>query len=316
MTISLKEVIASNPSQLLKEQLAHHGVKSVRMLAASIAAHSYHRKHYNKYGLLGAASGPIVTNAGGYQLNTDLGFVSVQLQDFKPSGMITHVISVQFVGLQINETNETYDEPYIVMGIVTLAPEFSDNDELDKLVSSKLIQVPGDDHSADYVFADTQTIWRKGQLIGGTGIKVIVFAYEEDSGDPEEVAEAINSYLRQKAQQGAQAIGQAYGVGAEATAIENSPEFQWFLTIVSLGLAGWIGDDEVGYASREIPVSEIKSIAAIPSDQFPASLKTGPNGIKYTHSLPVGSNDGKYTVYFRVSAAEVPPIIIPDPQNP
>lgn len=316
MTISLKELLASNPTNSLNEQIAYHGVKSMRMLAASLVAQSYHRRHYNQYGLLGAASGPIVASAGGYQLDTDLGFVSVQLQDLKPSGMITHVISVQFVGLQINETNETYDEPYIVMGIVTLAPEFSGNDELDKLVSSKLIEVPGDDHSADYIFADTQTIWRKGQLIGGTGIKVIVFAYEEDSGDPEEVAEAINSYLREKAQQGAQAIGQAYGVGAEATAIANSPELQWFLKIISLGLAGWVADDEVGYASREIPISEIKSIAAIPPDQFPGSLKVGPNNIRYTHALAVGDNDGKYTVYFRVSAAEVPPFVIPDPQNP
>jgi hypothetical protein len=281
---------------------------------ASIVARDCHRRHFNQYGLLGAATGPVVAMGKTYRLNTDLGFIDVE--DFQPSPNITYEIRVQFVGLQINETNETYDEPYIVMGVVTLAPEFTD--DLDKLVASQLIKVPGEDHPKDYVFADTQTVWKKGQLIGGTGIKVVVFAYEEDSGDPDEVANAINTYLRDKAQQGAQAIGSAFGAGTEATAVANSPEFQWFLKIISLGLASWIGDDDVGYGSREIPVSQIKSLAAMSEVDYQASLKTGPGGIKYNcEPVTVGDSDhGKYTVYFRVAAAEIPPVKLPDLPTP
>jgi hypothetical protein len=194
------------------------------------------------------------------------------------------------------------------MGVVTLAPEYASDDELDKLVSSQLIKVPGEDHPKDYVFADVQTIWREGQLIGGTGVKAVVFAYEEDSGDPDEVAKSIYSYLREKAQQGATAIGNAFNAGAESTAVANSPEFQWFLRIISVGLASWMGDDAVGYASGEIPASEIVKLAKIPQGEFPASLQTGPNDMKYNFKLPVGGDDGKYTIYFRVSAAEVPAI--------
>jgi hypothetical protein len=289
-------------------------VKTVRALIASTVARAYHRdRHFERFGLLGAATGPVVTSENGYRMPTDLGQIDIAM-DFKPSGKVTYNVTVQFVGMQINETNETYDEPYLVVGVVTLAPEFSDDDELDQLVTSQLIQVPGEDHKKDYVFADTQTLWRQGQLVGGTGIKIIVFGYEEDSGDPDEVAKDINAYLKQKTKEGAQAVGAAFGVGQEAGAIADSPELQWFLTVVSVGLAGWVGDDAVGYKSLEIPVSELKKLAAI-GDGFPASLKTGPGGIKYNQAVEV-SGDGKYTAYFRVSVAEIPPMEIPEPPNP
>lgn len=315
MTLSLLHTLASEPTRRLREHCSHHGVTSVRALLASIIAKAHHRKHFEQFGLLGAAVGPVVPTEMGFRLNTELG--SIEIQDFKPTSKVSYLVTVQFVGLQINETNETYDEPYVVVGVVSLAPELALGGQLDQLVASQLVQVPGEDHSAGYVFPDTQTIWRQGQLIGGTGIKITAFAYEEDSGDPDEVAEAINDYLREKVQQGAQAIGNAYQVGAEATAVANSPELQFLLTGISLGLAGWMGDDEVGYKSLELRLSEIKELAAIPPDDFPNTLLTGPGGMKYNRSFPVGDDgEGRYTVYFRVSAVRVEGIDVPEPATP
>jgi len=313
--VSLKTVLSADPTHDLRAQLDIHGVRGARALTASVIANACHRSHFGEFGLLGPTIPPIVPAGDEYRLNTFLGHVHVQPLDWKPWPTVTYGLRVQFVGLEILETNETYDEPYIVMAVVTLAPEFSAAGDEDKLVASKLIKVPGDDHPAGYVFADVQTVWNEGQLIGGTGIKVAVFAYEEDSGDPDEVAEAIEQYLKEKAQQGAQAIASAYDAGASATAIMNSPEFQWFVKIISLGLAGWVADDEVGYRSLEIPMSEIKKLTQLDDAAFAASLKTGPDGMKYNYDMTV-SGDGKYRVYFRVSAVEIPGVPPPHLPNP
>lgn len=251
--------------------------------------------------MLGGAQGHVVAIQEGYRLNTELGYIDIR--DYKPVPYVTYNITVQFVGLQINETNETYDEPYLIMSVITLAPDFLDGDQM---VATQKIEVPGDDHPAGYVFADVNTIWKEGQLIGGTGIKVALFAFEEDSGDPDEVEAAIHDYLKKKAEQSAAAIGQAFNAGAGATSVLNSPEFEWFLKGASLGLAGWVADDEVGYASVEVALSEIKELVKLSkAGTFAESLTTGPDGMKYNYTRPVGG-DGKYTIYFRVSANEIP----------
>jgi len=196
------------------------------------------------------------------------------------------------------------------MSVVTLAPDFSDGDQL---VATRKIAIPGDDHPAGYTFSDVTTIWKQGQLIGGTGIKVPIYAYEEDSGDPDEVASAIKEYLQDKAKQGSAAIANAYAAGADATSIANSPELQWFVTVLSLGLAGWVGDDEVGFGSVEVPLSEIKTLSRMTQAEFEASLTIGPDNMKYNRKVEI-RGDGRYTVYFRVSAAAI--ASTPYPPNP
>ncbi|WP_144409253.1 hypothetical protein [Pseudoxanthomonas suwonensis] len=311
--LSIRSLAPLVVSQGLQGQANVHGVDSARALLASVVARECHRKHYNEFGLLGAASGPIAPTEYGYFLTTDLG--GIEVREFKATPKVAFRIIVQFVGLEIVETNETYDEPYMVMSVVTLAPEFGDDENADKLVASQFIKVPGEDHKRGYVFADTRTVWKNGMLIGGTGIKVAIFAYEEDSGDPDKVAKEIEGYLREKAKQISQAIGNALDAGTESAGILGSPEFQLFIEVLSFGIASLVEDDAVGYSSCEINVSDLKKLAALSQEEFVAKLKTGPKGIKYNYTLDV-KGDGAYRIYFRVSAAEVPYQDPPIPVTP
>src|SRR5262245_60800691 len=118
MTLSLRQTLSSSPTQALRAQLDDHGIHTIRSLAAAIVARKCHREHFEGFGVLGPAVQPLVPVGDGFRLNTELGRINVL--DFKPYPEVTYNITVQFVGLYINETNETYDEPYIVMGVVTL----------------------------------------------------------------------------------------------------------------------------------------------------------------------------------------------------
>ncbi|MBB4912718.1 hypothetical protein [Actinophytocola algeriensis] len=307
MTASLRAMMArdvSSTTSRLRQRLNEHGTDSVRALIASIVATEEHRNNYcAEFGPLGAVTQPVTPVADGFQLPTVSGRILIRSGGWQPHPEVTYVPIVEYIGLQVIEPNETYDDPYVIFSVTTLNPNHTGDDDLAAVAKIG----PLDDIAEDAVVPDTITIW-EDRIVAGTGIKVTAAVFDQDLGDPDEVREKIEEKVKEYARKGASAIATAFGAGGdEAGQIAGSELVTWGARIISLGIVELfgLGDDVIGRDSKEIGLAELVRL----HDQaaFDAAVKIGPGGMKYTHTLEA-KGDGHYIVYFRVRSAKVGPI--------
>ncbi|MFD0364084.1 hypothetical protein ACFQZZ_21780 [Nocardia sp. GCM10030253] len=280
----------------------------MRALLASVAAHEHHRALYGKFGPLGKSIGPIGLSDGAWVMPTEVGLVVAQLGNWDCSAYVTHVAKVEYLAVRVDRPNETYDDPYIIFGVTTLNPNHRGVDEL---VAVRKIG-PLDDVSRRKVYSETTTIW-EDRIVSGTGIQINIGAWDYDLGSPGEVRKAIEKKAKEYAEKGAKAIGAAFRSGEkEADLIVDSEIGNLALQLLSLGLVEVfdLGDDRIGQVNVDVPLSEIKALS---TQEGYNARRIIADGLEFTHKVSVESEEGRYTVWFRVMGREVPPIPC-DPQ--
>lgn len=318
MTISMASILAHDPvtqTPGIRQRAVIHQVKTLRRLAYSIVAREAYQRCYASVGPLGEVVGPPVSAGDEFRLNTAAGRIRVlsapigavspgiTFQGITAYPEVTYQPKLEYVGLRINEPNEIYDDPYVIVCAVTLNPMGSG----DQLVSVKKIG-PYEDLEEAHDYGDTTTVW-EGQLIGGTGLKVLIYAVDHDSGDSDDVRDAIEEKLREYVKKGVEAVAAAFGAGgSETDKIAGSDLVTWGARLASLGLVEVfdLGDDEIGRTQVELLMKEIIFL----SDQanVDAVKKVSPDGLIYTHPVELRSREGRYTIYMRASCMEIPPI--------
>jgi hypothetical protein len=267
------------------------------------------------YGELGAPLGPVEATEGGYSQGYTGGRINILHDDddnFTPTAEVTFGGKVEYVGFRCNEPNESVDEPYIVFSVVSLNPHF---DGRDSLVAVHKIG-PVENVKEGDVVGDVQTVWQG--RVPGTGLKVAVGVFEHDLGDPDDVREEIETKVKEYAQKAASAIAQAYGAGAvEAEQIAGNEIVTWVARIASLGIVEILdlGDDEIGKQTAEVPQPTV--IKYSNQEEYSASLQRNDEGLVYNYKLEAVSDEGNYSIYFRVSGFSMGPVSrTPDPVLP
>lgn len=300
-----RDIVSEGPS--LRKRCADYGVMSIRALVASILAREYHYRLYGVYGELGEPISPIQPIDAGYSQDYVGGRINIlDNNNFLPTAEVTCGGKVEYVGFRCNEPNESVDEPYIIFSVVSLNPHF---DGRDSLVAVNKIG-PLDNVREGNVVGDVQTVWQG--RVPGTGLKIALGVFEHDLGDPDDVREEIETKLREYAQKAASAIAQAYGAGTvEAEQIAGSEIVTWAVRILSLGITEILdlGDDEIGRQSEEVPQPIIRKYSN--QDEYSASLLRNDEGLVYNYKKEVVSDEGNYSIYFRVSGFEIGPITRP-----
>jgi hypothetical protein len=301
------------PSWSVRSRCTKYGAKSVRELAASIIAKKHHRDLFGVWGLLGASVTPGVVSAdGGYTQEYEGGRIDVLDHDpHAPKGTSYLKAIVEYIGLRVNEPNETYDDPYIIFSVVNLNPDRLGQDNLEKVIKVG----PLDDIDEGVVIGAPQTVW-EGR-VPGTGITVTAGAFDYDMGDPDDVKEEIETKLREYIQNALSAIGQAYGAGEEeAEAVLGSDIATWALGIFSLGITEILdlGDDYIGAKTQEIVPNTLRRL--VNEADYQASLTTTTEGYTYNYKLDIASREGDYSVYFRVRGVHQEEPITPGGTQP
>ena len=299
-----RDLVSNAPS--LKSRCADHSVKSVRALAASILAREHHHRLYGVYGELGVPINPIQAINGGYSQDYMGGRINI-LDDrsWEPTAEVTYGGLVEYVGFRCNEPNESVDEPYIIFSVFNLNPHFDARDSLEAVIKIGPVKNVRDGE----VVGDVQTVWQG--RVPGTGLKIAIGVFEHDWGDPDDVREEIEAKIKEYAQKAASAIAQAYGAGsAEAEQIAGSEAITWVARLITLGIVEIFdpGDDEIGKKTIEIPQPIVRKF--VNQEEYSASLQRD-DDLVYNYRLEVDSDEGNYSVYFRVRGFEIGPISRP-----
>ena len=308
-TMSLRQELdlGDDVAPLSVATLAHEReVQSVRQLVADRRIADHHRRWYGNLGHFGKPVGTVTEVEGGYRREFEAGALQVMETDgLRPSAVAQWAPLVEYVGLRCNEPNESSDEPYVIFSVIALNPEF---DAVDKLLTVKKIG-PIPNVVDGEVVPDVLTVW--DGISGGNGLKIAIGVFEEDEGDPEDVRAKIEEKLREYAKQGAAAIAQAYGAGAaQGEQVAENEAFNWGLRLLSLGLVDLLGlgDDEIGSVNVEVPLSRIQKVDNEHVEAFHQSLQRTTEGVVYTDKVDVSSDEGGYSVYFRIRSRKIGPI--------
>ncbi len=306
MPIQTRAVFGEDPLTNSLQARAHldaHRVSSIRNLQASVAAYRSHRACYGRFGPLGRITQSPTRTGDEFSLATELGRIRVLNNGFTAWPEVTYGPIVEYAGLRIVEPNEQWDDPYTIFSVFTLNPM---NRGVDELVSVKKIG-PRKDLAEGVDFRDTHTVWGNGQVIGGTGIKIAIVAYDQDLGDPDDVRAAIEEKVKEYAREATEAIAVAFGAGSEeAEKIAGSELVTWAARLVSIGIVELLdlGDDEIGHHTRDFGLRELAELGT--QDGYDAAVKFTPGGIEYTHQADLKSKNGHYIVYYRVRTVQIP----------
>lgn len=294
----------------LRGRCAAHETSDVRSLMASIVCDEHHHACYGQVGVLGAPVGPLTRAADGWEREYLGGGITVQGDGLTPSAVVRYDCLVEYVGLRNNEPNESAligtgdgDEPYVVVAVTTLDPGY---DGVDRLAAVTRIGPLSEVHDGDVV-GGTASVWQG--IVAGTGLQLAVAVFEHDSGDPAEVEEAIEKAIVEAAKEGAAVVGAAFGAGGEeAERIAGSKLVTFLAEAVSLTVVHVLdlGDDKVGEAFAEVPLSRIRELTT--DEAFSASLETNAEGLRFNHRVECRGGEGEYSVYLRVRGRAIPPI--------
>jgi hypothetical protein len=301
-----KDTLSSGPS--MRARCDAYGATSLRQLAAGVVSRDYHRRVYGDFGVLGAATGSITPVDGGYTQDFLNGQIQVLGTELRPSAEVQWDCLVEYVGIRCDEPNEQGfgsdgDEPYVIFTVVSLNPSYTGEDEL--VAVHKIGPLSGV-REGD-VIGDTQSM--SEGIVAGTGLKIKIGVYESDEGDSDDVREEIEAKIKEYAGKAVSALTAAYGAGdAEATNLAGSELVTWGARILSLGIVELLGlgDDPIGENAADIPLSKIREYDN--DAGFQASLTRTTEGLLYNYKLPVSSDEGEYSVYFRVRSRKIGPI--------
>lgn len=308
MAISARSIISRDVmvANSVRARADLHQVTSLRDLLVSIVGRECNNRVFAELGPIGAPTGPIRSNGdNSWLLPTRIGHVGVSRQalEWIPLPFATLRVVVEYVGLRVNEPNEKYDDPYLICAVTTLNPNASGVDEQVKVIKVGHLN----DVDEGRIFARTITMW-DGQLIAATGIQISALGMDFDSGDPDDVKEEVEASIKEAVAEGSAAIGQAFGVGAdEARMIAGNDVVTWAARIFSVGIVEvlGLGDDRIG--EYHLPI-RLGALEGLKRNQGYENAKQITGDMEYTHALPLVSQDGNYTAYFRVETQTIPPI--------
>lgn len=124
------------------------------------------------------ASLPVRRVNGEDRLDTLAGRIRIGIgrtqQAITPYPEVTYAPIVEYIGMMVGDPNEEYDDPYLIITVMTLNPLGKGGDETVRVVKIGPLE---DVDSGGAEYGETQTLW-EDQIIGGTGIQVVVAAFD------------------------------------------------------------------------------------------------------------------------------------------
>lgn len=300
-------------------------VDSLLALSASLDIEEVYRQKGGQFGFGPPVGGVSLTSDGSYVQNYELGFATKPL-GAPPGFFETYEASVQVAAVKCFGTEDPSgeDEPYLVVSVISVNPNFKGEDEL---LTTKIIRAEGV-RTGD-TFGNGQTIGTE-KVVAGEGLRIHLALFEHEHGEPEKVREEIEKILKEAVKKGAEALVKAVAggdvpLGGTVGEITDNPLVIALTRGLSAAIAPLIADDQIGGEKvLSIKASKLVELAIDSSepgslDRFKRSLLTTTSDPDIEFNFPIDhldrrwlfeGGDGSYKVYVKVTPRKV---ILPVP---
>jgi hypothetical protein len=316
----------------LRALARRYGASTFRETRAGFLLADHHRRTGGRFGLLGAAVGPVRRQQdGSYVRNTQLGRLTLGndlLEEAASELRIRAEVSLAAVKCFGTEDPGGTDEVYLVISVVTINPNFSREDKLAFTTRTEI----ADAQAKDVIF-QARTL-ADAHAFPGSGLRIHVAIFEHEHGDADELRDKIQAALDETAKKASSALAgaAAAGDGGLAGAAGDVIDFEVGgikpFKILTLGLASLVTealkDDIVSEHEFVIPAEQL--VAWAERDEatkrflkYESSLRTSgdlPATVRFNWPPPnqeflFSGGGGSYKVYLQVK-----PILTVEPGPP
>lgn len=282
--------------------------------------HDFHIRTGGSLGPLGAPVGGVARRPDGrYVQNFQLGMILLNNPNAEPEGFTMYEANVTLSAVKVFGTEDPggEDEPYVVISLINVNPNFRGEDELVKTTRTEILE----EVEAGSVIFQNRTIGRVPQP-PGSGLRIYVAIFDHEHGNADDLKNKIHAVLLDAAKKAAAAVGSAAAAGDPKLAgpVGDVTDFEIGgvkpFHILTLGaaklLSNVFADDLIGEHEFFIPAAKIRQWAE--PAQYNASLKTSPDlPSSITFNIPERREDeylfskggASYKIYFKVQGIKV-----------
>jgi hypothetical protein len=306
-----------------RELTRKFGVDSLRKVAVGFPIQDFHRRTGGSLGPLGARVGGIRINEQGlYQQDYQLGHITMSNVGDFPKAFTTYEAIVTLSGVRCFGTEDPggEDEPYVVITLLTVNPNFGGIDDLLKFTSTEILE--GVTPRREVIFKE-RTLGRV-RAFPGSGIKIHVAMFDHEHGDADLIREKIRAQAGEAVKSAAQSIAAAAAADDPRLngPIGDLGEFEILGIKPFKLLTGFIadalglGDDLIGEHEFIIPAANIAELTD--PAKYQASLRTNPDldpDVRYNwprrpeEEVLFDRGGASYKIYFKIQG--IGPIPVP-----